>query len=108
MIDVGGEDDVFIFEGGIGAGELGDNVGGVDVFLFELCLAANGDVEREVRERLAVFAECGEFAESVARACKQDVGLCGIHEHGHFLASSLVEDGISKIHTGVNAVQGYA
>ena len=82
MIEVGGEHHVFIFQSGIAAGKFGDEVGRLDFCDFNSRFRRERDGERKVWQRLAIFAERGDFFESVAGAGKEFLGAGGIDGDG--------------------------
>ena len=71
VVDVRGENDEFIFESRIGAGELGNKVGGFESFSEYDGVRFERGGQRKMWKRLAVFAQSGDFRESMARASEQ-------------------------------------
>src|SRR4029077_13011701 len=71
VIDVRGKDDEFISEHGIGAAEFGNDVGGFEGFGENDSVGLERSGQGEVRKRLAVFAQGGDFREGVAGAGKE-------------------------------------
>src|SRR2546429_4872388 len=63
MIEMSGENDEFIFEGGIGAGKFRDEVGGFDVARLDGNMGLDGRGERKSRKGLAVLCQDSEFGE---------------------------------------------
>src|SRR6266436_3861559 len=98
MIEVGGENDEFIFESGIGAGKFRDEVGGFDVARLDGNVGPDGSGERKSRKRLAVFCESGEFGEGVATADEELFSGGRIEEECQFEAVGLVEFTSGEIH----------
>ena len=80
VIEVGGEHHVFIFQSGIAAGQFGDEVGRLHFGDFNFRLGCERNSQRKVWQRLAIFAERGDFFESVARSGKEFLGAGGIDE----------------------------
>src|SRR5882762_8586135 len=71
VIDVRGKDNEFILENGIGAAEFGNDVGGFEDLGENDGLGFERSGQGEVRKRLAVFAQDGDFREGVAGASKE-------------------------------------
>src|ERR1700674_6117154 len=71
VIDVRGKDDEFVLEGGIGAGEFGDDVGGFQSRSLNDGVGFERNGQGQVRKRLAVFAEGSDFGKGVAGACEK-------------------------------------
>src|ERR1700739_87503 len=108
VVDVRGENDIFVFEGGIGAGKPGDDVGGRDWFGDDGGSGLKRSVEREVRHRLAVFGESSDFGEGVIRTGEEQFRGGRIEGDADVEASSFVEFGIGEVHGGLVAVEGDA
>jgi len=66
MVDMRGEDDEFVLESGIGTGEFGNDVGDSRALVRMTALALSEIGQGEVRQRLAIFAQGGDFREGVA------------------------------------------
>src|SRR5260370_21762561 len=102
---MGGEHDIFVFQGGVAAWELGDEVdrlyfGDVD---FRFRCERNG--ERKVRQRLAIFTKSRDFFKSVAGAGKKFLGARRIDGDIKLCGVGLVELGIVEIHAGMGAIE---
>src|SRR5256885_7303564 len=108
MIEMGGEYDEFIFEGGIGAGKFGDEVGGFDVARLDVNVGLDGSRERKSWKRLAVFRQCGEFGEGVAAAGEELFSGGRIEEEREFEAVGFVEFTSGQIHGRLRTIDGNA
>ena len=106
VIDVRGEDHVFIFQRGIGAGKFGNQVRGFDGTGFDGRFGAERNRERKMWQRLAVFAERGDFRESVAGTREEFFGGGGIAGDTNLLTGSFQEFGIGKVHGRLVVVRG--
>ena len=103
-----GEDDEFLFEGGIGAGQLRDHVGGGDRLGDDGGGGLEGSVKRKVGHGLAVFTESSDFREGVTRTSKKQFGGGGIERDGEVQTLGFIEFGVRKIHGREIAVHGDA
>ena len=108
VVDVSGEHDVFVLEGRITAGKLGDHVGGLDGSGFDRCASFQRNTERKVRQRLAIFAEVRDFGKRVARTGKKFFSLRGVEGESQLQAGGFVELGSDKIHRRMRAIQRHA
>ena len=66
VVNVRGQDDVFILQLRIGARQFGDDIVGLHLFLDDLGFRVNAGGERKRRQRLAVFGQIGNLLEAVA------------------------------------------
>ncbi len=105
VVEVGGEDDEFVFEGRIGAGKFCDEVGRFDFAGLNSDVGFYGDGERETRKWLAIFREGGELGESVAAAGKKFFGRRGIKNERELEAFGFVEFGAGEIHRRMKAIE---
>src|SRR6266436_2883565 len=108
MIEVSGEYDEFIFEGGIGAGKFRDEVGGFDVARLDGNVGLDGSREWKSRKRLAVFCEGGEFGEGVATADEKLFSRGRIEKKGELEAVGFVEFSVGEIHGRLRTIDGDA
>ena len=108
VVDVRREDDEFIFQSRVAAGEFGDEVGGFDGGGLNDGVGLERNGQRKMRKGLAVFAESSDFGEAMAGACEKQFSRGGIEGYAELKAGSFVEFGVGKIHGGVIAVNGYA
>jgi hypothetical protein len=64
VVEVSGENDVFVFQNGITAGELSDQIGRFHLGNFNVRFRRDRLGQREVWQRLALFAQGGDLFES--------------------------------------------
>src|SRR5208282_5469192 len=102
------ENDVFIFEGGIGAGKLGDDVGGFDFGGEDSDFRGEGRRHGEMRKRFTVFGESGNFREGVAGTGEELFGGSRIESDSQLQAVGFIKLRAGESHGGVIAVQGDA
>src|SRR5208283_2905739 len=106
VINMRGEDDIFVFQRGVGAGELGEEVGGLNGCGEDDGVGFKRSGEREMRERLAVFAKSGNFGEGVTRTREEGLRGSRIEGNAELQAGSLLKLGAGESHGGMIAIHG--
>src|SRR5258708_22252782 len=106
VVDVRGEHDEFILESGIGASELGNDVGGFEGLGENDRIGFERASQGEVRKWLAVFAQSSDFREGVAGTSKELFRGGGIEGNAEFEAGGFIELSIGEAHGGGIAIYG--
>src|SRR6202034_3467764 len=101
VIEVSREDNIFVLESGVAAGNFGDEVGRLDSGDIDSGFCCERNSERKMRQWLSIFAESSDFFEGVAGARQDFFGARRIDGDGYLRALGFVELGIVEIHRGM-------